>query len=108
MSLKATLQMEKDILGDLLKEGKTLGVRTDSAANLAHMEWQECVDILHAAINCLENHIKKECWTLNAKDSSCRELQKAQKDKWAIGFTNLHVLKDQLLHKLQTQRAELS
>ena len=80
----------------------------DSAANLAHMEWQERVDILCAAINPLKNCIEKECQTLNAKDSSCRELQKAQKDEWAIGFTNLCVLKDQLLHKLQAQRAELS
>lgn len=72
------------------------------------MEWHEHVDILCAAIDCLEDCIKKECRTLNAKDSSCRELQKAQKDEWAIGFTNLRVLKDQLLHKLQAWRAELS
>ncbi len=44
---------------------------------------------------------------MTVNDSSCHELQKAEKDKWAIGFTNLHVLKDQLHCKLQAQKAEL-
>jgi len=44
---------------------------------------------------------------LNANDSSHHELWKAEKYKWAIGFANLHVLKDQLHCKLQAQKAEL-
>ena len=54
-----TLEMKQDILKDLVKEGETLGVRTDSATNLTHMEWQECIDVLHTAISQLEDHIKR-------------------------------------------------
>ena len=92
--------MKQDILKDLVKEGETLGVRTDSAANLTHMEWQEHIDVLCTAISWLEDCIKKECWVLNAKDDSHMELQRAEKNEWVIGFASLHVLKDQLLHKL--------
>src|SRR5260370_2671498 len=76
--------MKQDILKDLVKEGETLGVRTDSVANLAHMEWQECIDVLCTAISWLEDHIKKECQVLNAKDDFCMELQRAKKNEWEI------------------------
>src|SRR5258707_12878939 len=59
------------------------------------------------AIEWLTKQINKECANLNANDSSHHELQKAEKDKWTIGFTNLHVLKDQLHHKLQAWKAKL-
>src|SRR5258707_15516856 len=59
------------------------------------------------AIEWLTKQINKECTNLNANDSSCRELWKAEKDKWAISFANLHVLKHQLHRKLQAQKAEL-
>ena len=36
------------------------------------------------------------------------ELQKLKNDKWTNELLNLHVIKDQLLHKLQAQKAELS
>src|SRR5260370_7165064 len=59
------------------------------------------------AIKWLTKQIDKECTNLNVNDSSHHELWKAEKDKWAISFTNLHVLKDQLHHKLQAQKAKL-
>ncbi len=76
-------------------------------ANFAQAELQEHVDTLSMAIEWLTKQIDKECANLNANDSSCHELWKAEKDKWAIGFTNLHVLKDQLHRKLQAWKAEL-
>src|SRR5260370_1699364 len=36
------------------------------------------------------------------------ELQKLKNDKWTNELLNLHVIKDQLLHKLWAQKAELS
>ena len=68
---------------------------------------QEHVNALSTAIEWLTKQIDKECANLNANYSSCHELWKAEKDKWAIGFTNLHVLKDQLHCKLQAQKAKL-
>src|SRR5258707_12306517 len=59
------------------------------------------------AIEQLTKQINKECANLNANDSSHHELWKAEKDKWAISFANLHVLKDQLHRKLQAQKAKL-
>ncbi len=82
-------------------------IGVDSAANFARAELQERVDTLSMAIKRLTKRIDKECANLNVNDSSRRELQKAEKDKWAIGFANLHVLKDQLHRKLQAQKAEL-
>ncbi len=82
-------------------------IGVDSAANFAWAELQECVNTLSTAIKQLTKRIDKECANLNANDSSCCELQKAEKDKWAISFTNLHVLKDQLHHKLQAWKAKL-
>ena len=82
-------------------------IGVDSAVNFTQAELQEHVNALSMAIEWLTKQIDKECTNLNANDSSCCELQKAEKDKWAIGFANLHVLKDQLHHKLQARKAEL-
>ena len=82
-------------------------IGVDSAVHFAWAELQERVNALSTAIKRLTKRINKECANLNPNDSSCHELRKAEKDKWAIGFANLHVLKDQLCHKLQAQKAEL-
>src|SRR6266436_1507569 len=106
MSLKATRKMKEGILKEIIQDRDDL-IGVDSAANFAWAELQECVDALSTAIERLTKRIDKECTNLNANDSSCCELWKAEKDKWAISFTNLHVLKDQLHHKLQAWKAEL-
>src|SRR6266436_10278442 len=106
MSLKATREMKEGILKEIIQDQDDL-IGVDSAANFARAELQECVNALSMAIKWLTKRIDKECANLNANDSSHRELQKAEKDKWAIGFANLHVLKDQLCHKLQARKAEL-
>ena len=56
--------------------------------------------MLRTAIKQLTKQIDDKCSTLNAKDDSRIELQKAEKNGWAIGFVNLRVLKEQLLCKL--------
>src|SRR5260221_1769613 len=106
MSLKATREMKEGILKEIIQDRDDL-IGVDSAANFAWAELQECVDALSMAIERLTKRIDKEGTNLNANDSSRRDLQKAEKDKWAIGFTNLHVLKDQLHRKLQARTAEL-
>src|SRR5258708_8510566 len=106
MSLKATCEMKEGILKEIIQDQDDL-IGVDSAANFAQAELQECVDTLSTAIEWLTKQINKECTNLNANDSSCHELQKAEKDKWAISFANLHVLKDQLCCKLQAWKAEL-
>src|SRR5260221_4406836 len=106
MSLKATHEMKEGILKEIIQDRDDL-IGVDSAVNFTQAELQECVDTLSTAIKWLTKQIDKECTNLNANDSSHRELQKAEKDKWAIGFANLHVLKDQLHHKLQAWKAEL-
>ena len=83
MSLKATHKMKESILEGLIQDGKGLS-GLDSAVNLAQVEWQEHVNALHMAIKQLTLKIDKECSNLNAKDSSHHELQKAEKDKWAL------------------------
>ena len=98
--------MKEGILKEII-QGQDDLIGVDSAANFTWAELQECVDALSTAIKYLTKQIDKECANLNANDSSCHELWKAEKDKWAIGFTNLHVLKDQVCHKLQAQRAKL-
>ena len=82
-------------------------IGVDSVVNFTWAELQEHVDTLSMAIKWLTKRINKECTNLNVNDSSRCELWKAEKDKWAIGFTNLHVLKDQLHCKLQAQKAKL-
>src|SRR5258708_34482499 len=106
MSLKVTCKMKKGMLKEIIQDQDDL-IGVDSVVNFAQAELQECVDALSMAIEQLTKQINKGCANLNANDSSCHELWKAEKDKWAIGFTNLHVLKDQLHHKLQAQKAEL-
>ncbi len=106
MSLKATHKMKEGILKEIIQDRDDL-IGVDSVANFAQAELQECVNALSTAIKWLTKRIDKECANLNANDSSHHELQKAEKDKWAISFANLHVLKDQLHHKLQAQKAEL-
>src|SRR5260370_17455030 len=106
MSLKATHKMKEGILKEIIQDRDDL-IGVDSVANFAQAELQECVDALSTAIKWLTKRIDKECTNLNANDSSCCELRKAEKDKWAIGFANLHVLKDQLHRKLQARKAEL-
>src|SRR5258708_14394881 len=106
MSLKANCKMKEGILKEIIQDQDDL-IEVDSVANFAWAELQECVNALSTAIEQLTKQIDKECTNLNANDSSCRELRKAEKDKWAISFTNLHVLKDQLHCKLQAQKAEL-
>src|SRR5258708_15448251 len=106
MSLKATHEMKEGILKEIIQDQDDL-IGVDSAANFAWAELQECVNALSMAIEWLTKQIDKECANLNANDSSCCELRKAEKDKWAIGFTNLHVLKDQLCCKLQAWKAKL-
>ena len=106
MSLKATREMKEGILKEIIQDGVDL-IGVDSAANFARAELQERVDALSTSIERLTKRIDKECTNLNADDSSRRELRKAEKDKWAIGFANLHVLKDQLRRKLQARKAEL-
>ena len=100
MSLKATCEMKEDILKDLIEEGGILWGGIDSVGNLVRVEWQECVDVLRTAIKRLTKQIDDKCSTLNAKDDSRIELRKAEKNGWAMGFANLHVLKEQLLCKL--------
>ena len=75
--------------------------------NLVCVEWQEHVDMLCTAIKWLTKQIDDKCSTLNAKDDSCIELRKAEKNGWAIRFVNLCVLKEQLLCKLRARKAEL-
>src|SRR5258708_8239367 len=106
MSLKATCEMKEGILKEIIQDRDDL-IGVDSVANFAQAELQECVDTLSTAIEWLTKQINKECANLNANDSSHCELWKAEKDKWAIGFANLHVLKDQLCHKLQARNAKL-
>src|SRR5258708_6268328 len=106
MSLKATCEMKEGILKEIIQDQDDL-IGVDSAVNFAWAELQEHVNALSMAIEQLTKQIDKECTNLNANDSSCRELQKAEKDKWAIGFANLHVLKDQLHRKLQARKAKL-
>ena len=106
MSLKATCEMKEGILKEIIQDQDDL-IGVDSAANFAQAELQEHVDTLSMAIEWLTKQIDKECANLNVNDSSHCELWKAEKDKWAIGFANLHVLKDQLCHKLQAWKAEL-
>src|SRR6266436_8194048 len=106
MSLKATCKMKEGILKEIIQDQDDL-IGVDSAANFTQAELQEHVNALSTAIKWLTKQIDKECANLNANYSSCHELWKAEKDKWAIGFTNLHVLKDQLHCKLQAQKAEL-
>src|SRR5258708_37282028 len=106
MSLKVTRKMKEGILKEIIQDQDDL-IGVDSVANFTWAELQECVDALSMAIKWLTKQIDKECTNLNANDSSCHELQKAEKDKWAISFADLHVLKDQLCHKLQAQKAKL-
>src|SRR6266436_1795316 len=106
MSLKATRKMKEGILKEIIQDKDDL-IGVDSVANFAQAELQECVNALSTAIEWLTKQINKECANLNANDSSCCELWKAEKDKWAISFANLHVLKDQLHCKLQAWKAEL-
>src|SRR5258708_11836422 len=106
MSLKVTHEMKEGILKEII-QGQDDLIGVDSVANFAWAELQEHVNTLSMAIEWLTKQIDKECANLNANDSSHCELQKAEKDKWAIGFTNLHVLKDQLHCKLQARKAEL-
>src|SRR5258707_4738440 len=106
MSLKVTREVKEGILKEIIQDQDDL-IGVDSVANFTQAELQECVDALTTAIKQLTKQINKECTNLNANDSSCHELQKAEKDKWAISFANLHVLKDQLHCKLQAQKAEL-
>ena len=100
MSLKATCEMKEDILKDLIEEGGILQGGIDLVGNLVCAEWQEHVDVLCTTIKQLTKQIDDKCSTLNAKDDSGIELQKAEKNGWAIRFANLHVLKEQLLCKL--------
>src|SRR5258708_34236469 len=106
MSMKVTCKMKGVIIKEIIQDQDEL-IGVDSVVNFAWAELQEHVDALSMAIECLTKQIDKECTNLNANESSCHELQKAEKDKWAIGFANLHVLKDQVCHKLQAQRAKL-
>src|SRR5258708_12793407 len=106
MSLKATCKMKEGILKEIIQDQDDL-IGVDSVANFAQAELQEHVNALSMAIEWLTKQIDKECANLNANDSSCCELWKAEKDKWAIGFTNLHVLKNQLHCKLQPSKPQL-
>src|SRR5260221_3145559 len=106
MYLKVTHEMKEGILKEIIQYRDDL-IGVDSVANFAQAELQERVNALSMAIERLTKQIDKECANLNANDSSRHELQKAKKDKWAIGFANLHVLNDQLNCKLQAQKAEL-
>src|SRR6266436_9978855 len=106
MSLKATRKMKEGILKEIIQDRDDL-IGVDSAVNFTQAELQEHVNALSMAIEWLTKQINKECTNLNANDSSCHELWKVEKDKWAISFTNLHVLKDQLHHKLQAWKAKL-
>ncbi len=99
MSLKATGEMKEGILKEIIQDWDDL-IGVDSVANFTQAELQEHVDTLSTAIKHLTKWINKECANLNANDSSHHELWKAEKD-------NLHVLKDQLCHKLQAWKAEL-
>src|SRR5258708_36596965 len=98
--------MKEGIVKEIIQDQDDL-IGVDSAVNVAWAELQEHIDALSMAIKWLTKQINKECANLNANDSSCHELWKAEKDKWAIGFTNLHVLKDQLHCKLQAWKVEL-
>src|SRR5258708_22495779 len=106
MSLKVTCKMKEGILKEIIQDQDDL-IGVDSVVNFARAELQEHVDALSTAIEWLTKQIDKECANLNVNDSSHHELQKAEKDKWAIGFANLHVLKDQLCCKLQAQKAKV-
>src|SRR6266436_6436606 len=106
MSLKVTHKMKEGILKEIIQDQDDL-IGVDSVANFTQAELQECVDTLSMAIKQLTKQIDKECANLNVNDSSHHELQKAEKDKWATSFTNLHVLKDQLRCKLQARKAKL-
>src|SRR5258707_15455172 len=106
MSLKVTCEMKEGILKEIIQDRDDL-IGVDSVVNFAWAELQERVDALSMAIEQLTKRIDKECTNLNANDSYHCELWKAEKDKWAIGFANLHVLKDQLHCKLQAQKAKL-
>src|SRR5258708_5544026 len=106
MSLKVTCEMKEGILKEIIQDRDDL-IGVDSVVNFAWAELQECVNALSMAIEQLTKRIDKECTNLNVNDSSCHELQKAEKDKWAIGFANLHVLKDQLHCKLHARKAKL-
>src|SRR5260370_38522441 len=100
MSLKVTCKMKEGILKEII-QGQDDLIGVDSAATFTWAELQECVDALSTAIKYLTKQIDKECANLNPNDSSCHDLWNAEKDNWAIGFTNLHVYKDQLCLKLQ-------
>ena len=99
LSLKGTLEVQRSALEDLLGK-ETLHQGLDSAADMVHAAWQEQVDVLQASVKCLKGMIKNQCDMLALKGDSLEELKWAENDEWMKGSLNLHILKDQLLHKL--------
>src|SRR5258706_1104123 len=80
---------------------------SDSAADMAHTDWQEQVDVLQASVKRLKGMIKNRCDMLALKGDSLEELKWAENNEWMKGFLNLCILKDQLLHKLHSRKEEL-
>src|SRR5260370_31276695 len=106
LSLKGTLEVQRSALEDLLRK-EMLHQGSDSAADMACADWQEQVDVLQASVKRLKGMIKNRCDMLALKGDSLEELKRAENDEWMKGFLNLHILKDQLLRKLCSQKEEL-
>ncbi len=87
----------EDLLGK-----ETLHQGLDSAADMVCADWQEQVDVLQASVKHLKGMIKNRCDMLALKGDSLEELKQAENNEWMKGFLNLHILKDQLLHKLHS------
>ena len=104
MAWKATIESQELLLEDLRHNRPT---SSDSAAKPLLADWQERVDVLASSIMRLRSSVEKTMKELQAKDDTYEELEKAEKDAWVNGFLNLHVLHNQLLHKLCARKEEL-
>ncbi|KAF9513641.1 hypothetical protein BS47DRAFT_1393204 [Hydnum rufescens UP504] len=109
ISLTATLESQKENLKDAIAEGINLVEGESTASNLVQAEWQEKVQLLREAIQCLEGTIKKKTDELQLSDwTSAAELSWLKRDKWVNVQLNLHVLWEQLLRKLRARKFELA
>src|SRR5260370_38019970 len=69
LSLKGTLEVQRSALEDLLRK-QTLPQGSDSAADMAHADWQEQCDVLQASVKCPECMIQNRCDMLALKGDS--------------------------------------
>ncbi|KAF8339508.1 uncharacterized protein EI90DRAFT_3012532 [Cantharellus anzutake] len=105
----ATLDLQKRIHEDLGRQGTALQDPTDSIGHALRADWQGKFEQSERKLVHLEGKICSETVSLQStRPMDFSELQKLKMDKWTNEMLNLHVIKDQLLHKLRARKAELS